>query len=237
MATQAHCAYAFEVLAADLDNRETLEYRQVLELWAQYQSPNKATTADNQDEQDATLQDGEADSEMTDAQDESEEVSEPDIKAPQPSHPSLRLPSISRLQAPSPSSASASTSSSPSTPSSLSATSSRVALGDASKSSSSTSFFSFGSRKSPLKQGGIGEGVGVGLEEEHPLFVTWNTIGSRGGRSLRGCIGTFEKLELGSGLRSYALTACVFLSMPLSNTSIRNHYSHVHRTYRSANYR
>jgi AMMECR1 domain-containing protein len=41
----------------------------------------------------------------------------------------------------------------------------------------------------------------------YPLFVTWDTINSRGTKSLRGCIGTFEPQELDDGLRSYALTS------------------------------
>ncbi|CAK3988882.1 Hypothetical predicted protein [Lecanosticta acicola] len=44
-------------------------------------------------------------------------------------------------------------------------------------------------------------------DEEHPLFVTWNTISRSGHKSLRGCIGTFEAQELEEGLRSYALTS------------------------------
>ena len=39
---------------------------------------------------------------------------------------------------------------------------------------------------------------------ESPLFITWNTISSRRGRSLRGCIGTFESQPLGEGLKDYA---------------------------------
>lgn len=40
-----------------------------------------------------------------------------------------------------------------------------------------------------------------------PLFVTWNTLPSRPGRSprLRGCIGNFEPLSLHEGLAEYAL--------------------------------
>lgn len=111
----------------------------------------------------------------------------------------LRLPSISRLQNASPSTASTS-----STPSSLSTTSSQAALSNTSKSSSNSSFFSFSRRSvsSPARK------------EEHPLFVTWNTISSRGHKSLRGCIGTFDPLELSSGLRSYALTAYIPLQTP-----------------------
>jgi hypothetical protein len=44
-------------------------------------------------------------------------------------------------------------------------------------------------------------------DAESPLFVTWNTVGKSGHKSLRGCIGTFEALELKEGLRDYALTA------------------------------
>jgi len=45
---------------------------------------------------------------------------------------------------------------------------------------------------------------------ESPLFVTWNTISPRhGGRSLRGCIGTFEAQDLDEGLSSYALISAL----------------------------
>jgi uncharacterized protein (TIGR00296 family) len=43
--------------------------------------------------------------------------------------------------------------------------------------------------------------------EEHPLFVTWNTVSRSGDKRLRGCIGTFEAQPLTTGLSSYALTA------------------------------
>ncbi|KAJ4292952.1 hypothetical protein N0V88_005615 [Collariella sp. IMI 366227] len=43
---------------------------------------------------------------------------------------------------------------------------------------------------------------------ESPLFVTWNTV-SRGGHSLRGCIGTFEAQDLDEGLSSYALISAL----------------------------
>jgi hypothetical protein len=45
--------------------------------------------------------------------------------------------------------------------------------------------------------------------EEHPLFVTWNTVTKNGEKRLRGCIGTFEAKELNEGLRDYALTSYV----------------------------
>jgi uncharacterized protein (TIGR00296 family) len=55
---------------------------------------------------------------------------------------------------------------------------------------------------------------------EFPLFVTWNTLARSTSssssrrerspeRSLRGCIGTFEALELDDGLSSYAITSAV----------------------------
>ena len=222
MASPAHCAYCFEILTADLEDREPLSYRQVLDLWAQYTAltdPKAIGPSDSSEE--AHDQDGgddlaEEDSEMdgveeTDGEEEEEEEeeegndNEPPEELAQPVPTKLSLPSISRLQAPSPASASSSSS----TPSSLSTTSSNVALDSASKSSSKTSFFSFGSRRSqqpspaaPPKESSE--------EEEYPLFVTWNTISPRSGhKSLRGCIGTFEAQSLGAGLRGYSITAQV----------------------------
>ena len=48
--------------------------------------------------------------------------------------------------------------------------------------------------------------------QDHPLFVTWNTVIRGGEKRLRGCIGTFEAQELDEGLRSYALTSYVRLT-------------------------
>ncbi|KAI0394413.1 AMMECR1 domain-containing protein [Xylariaceae sp. FL0594] len=45
---------------------------------------------------------------------------------------------------------------------------------------------------------------------ESPLFVTWNLVSPRtGDTSLRGCIGTFEDMELDEGLSSYAITSAI----------------------------
>ena len=212
MATPAHCAYCFEILTADLEDREPLKYPQVLDLWAQYESLTKFKAAktenDGEHEQCLDVQDGDElteDSEMdgfeeTDEDEDGEDGEEStteELAQPVPSK--LSLPSISRLQAPSPASASSSSL----TPSSLSATSSNAALDSASKSSSRTSFFSFGSRRSQKPSP-----TAPPKEEEHPLFVTWNTVSTRSGhKTLRGCIGTFEAQELSAGLRDYALTA------------------------------
>lgn len=186
MATTAHTIYCFEVLSASLQKRQALGLHQVEDLWAQYKSANGTKGGDHLQfpDNNETVEDSDIGSE--DEEDED------------PAPPSLQLPSISRLQAPSPASAST-VSSSSSTPSSLSTTSSQVALGDTSKSSSKSSFFSIPGRSkqpSPIQK-----------EEEHPLFITWNTISSRGNKSLRGCIGTFDAQPLSSGLKSYALTA------------------------------
>lgn len=207
MATAAHCAYCFEILAADLENREPLKYSQVQDLWKQYDALNKFKAVDTGkgDEPGSQLPGGEGiedvDIETDDAEeieDEDEDEQPEEIVAPQPKHSKLSLPSITRLQASSPSSGS-----STSTPSSLSTSSSRAALGDASKSSSKTSFFSCGSRRSQQPSP-----AALSKEGDHPLFVTWNTVSHRSGhKSLRGCIGTFDAQELSAGLKSYALTA------------------------------
>jgi len=42
--------------------------------------------------------------------------------------------------------------------------------------------------------------------ESYPLFVTWKTSAND---HLRGCIGCFDDLELGAGIRDYALTAAL----------------------------
>ena len=177
MATEAHCAYVFECLAANFERRQPLSLAQVEELWAQYRADAKEieNAADEDTQQ-------EEDSEMTDAEVEKE--------PPRPA-------AISRLLNRD-SSATSSSSSLPST-STRSTTSSSTAQRDSSgtvtpatsTSSSRSSLFSFARRK---------------RKEAHPLFVTWNTVSKSGYKSLRGCIGTFEAQELEAGLKSYALT-------------------------------
>ena len=195
MATVVHCLYCFEVLSADLEKREPISLALVQHWWTRYSSRGTPQVDDRQKE-DTLIPD------LDDDESAAEEVDsdEDQLEAPIP-RSGLLLPSISRLQNNvSPASGSAS-----STPSSLSTTSSRAALGDTSKSSSISSFFSFSHRPQPSP---------ARKEEEHPLFVTWNTVSSRGYTSLRGCIGTFDPLELSAGLKSYALTAYIF-SFPL----------------------
>lgn len=98
---------------------------------------------------------------------------------------SYKPAAISRLLAPSPSTTSSSSVQSASSTPGVSEASSAT-----SKNSSRSSLFS-----KPRKS------------EEHPLFVTWNTLGRNGDRRLRGCIGTFQAQELDEGLKSYALTS------------------------------
>ncbi len=112
-----------------------------------------------------------------------------------PTDPSYKPAAVSRLMASSPSTASSSSvQSATSTP--VSGVS--VASSTTSKSSSRSSFFSR-LRKAEKE-----------TVEDHPLFVTWNTVSRSGERRLRGCIGTFEAQELDEGLRSYALTSYVY---------------------------
>ncbi|KAI4285046.1 MAG: hypothetical protein L6R35_004747 [Caloplaca aegaea] len=204
MATIAHCLFCFDVLVASLEKREHLTLPQVEHFWARYQSkdePGGRTTLqpDHLDNSDHAASQEDGDDALSDSDPGLEELSgdegEPPAEGPADPPSTLQIPSISRLQAASPSSASTS-----SIPSSISASSSRQALDDpSSKTSSNTSVFSFGrssQQPSPTLK-----------EEQYPLFVTWNTVSGRGHKSLRGCIGTFESQELSAGLSSYALTA------------------------------
>ncbi|KAL8977452.1 MAG: hypothetical protein Q9205_006749 [Flavoplaca limonia] len=204
MATIAHCLFCFDVLSASLERRQHLSLPQVQDLWSRFQSSLEkgaqrglADDEANDEEEDQDIEDS-ADP-LSDSDHDIEELSSEGEEGPAvetAAAPStLRLPTISRLQAPSPASASTS-----SIPSSASASSSQFGFEDnSSKTSSTTSIFSFGRRSkqpSPARR-----------EEQYPLFVTWNTISSRGHKSLRGCIGTFEAQDLATGLENYALTA------------------------------
>lgn len=50
MATQAHCAYCFESLAASFEQRQPLSLKKVQELWAEYEQEHGQ--ADNEEEED-----------------------------------------------------------------------------------------------------------------------------------------------------------------------------------------
>ena len=183
MASTAHCLYCFEALTASLEKRQSLDLKQVEELWDQYNGHLSGKETGSEEEDTEMTEDEDLDA---DREDEGVEEDEEDTE---PVRRVLRPREISRLQAPSPASASSSSS-----PSSSSSNSSRTAFSDGSKASSRSSLFSFIRRPSKRR-------------DEYPLFVTWNTISSRGRKSLRGCIGTFEAQELSACLRSYALTS------------------------------
>lgn len=115
------------------------------------------------------------------------------MSPPSTTDPSYKPAAISRLLAPSPSTASSSSAQSiSSTPSGVSEASSAT-----SKSSSRASFFS--KLQEAEKQ----------TVQDHPLFVTWNTVTKSGDKRLRGCIGTFEAQELDEGLKHYAFLSYV----------------------------
>ncbi len=205
MATIAHCLYCFEVLSAALENRKALSLRQVETSWAQYNASagardENADLVDGHDEEMTDLE-GEEDSADEEEEEEGEEKEEAHGDGLAPAGLSAPVPvhnrNLENLLAPSPQSASSSSlsplsvSSSTTTPPS-GATSPPSNL--ESKSAAKPLLYSLFNR--------IARG-----EEEYPLFVTWNTHNSRGYKSLRGCIGTFEAQKLSRGLESYALTA------------------------------
>ena len=176
MATQAHCAYCFETLSANLDNRVALNLREVEELWKEYNA-------------DPSAPDPNAPKDET-AEDEDAETA-PTATEGSPYRPAA----ISRLLAPSPASNSTSSvQSTSSTPSGVSEASSAT-----SKSSSRSSVFSLGKRArreesetaTPLfvTWNVVERASGTKLSEKR----------------LRGCIGTFEAQELDRGLRQYAI--------------------------------
>lgn len=171
MATQAHCAYAFECLVASFEKRQPLGLGQVEELWEQYHA---SSGQDAQDEDDGNEQ--EEDEELTDAEATASATARP--------------AAISRLLGKD--SATSSSSSLPSTKSTASSTPS-TGSGASTPATSRSSLSSSGRN-------------GRNQREEHPLFITWNTVSRNGHKSLRGCIGTFQAQELEKGMRSYALT-------------------------------
>lgn len=195
MATQAHCAFCFDSLAASFEHRQPLGLTQIEELWEEYQK-SKSGDHNAEDEELSEDERNEDEAEMTDA----------DAEEP----PTLRPAAISRLLNRDPSAASSS-SSLPSTRSTTSSVQSRSGSGvDTPASSTSSvasrsSLFSFARRRREKR-------------EAHPLFVTWNTVSRSGYKSLRGCIGTFEPQELEYGLRSYSLTR--YGRLPLGATHV-----------------
>lgn len=190
MATPAHCLFCFEVLAASLDRREHVGLRRIQELWGSYQPTRRVETEVEYEADDVMEVD---DNEGGDGAEE-EEASDPDEEPIR--GPTTRL-RPNRLAVPSPSSTSASSSS---TPSSTSTSSSRTPVSTLASSSSNSSRSSLFSMRRPSRPARP-------VEQDRPLFVTWNAISRTGQKNLRGCIGTFEAQPLESGLENYALTS------------------------------
>lgn len=194
MANQAHCAYAFECLAANFEHRQPLALAQVEQLWEQYHKGDK----DDEDLTDGIDGDLDGDSaaddettDMTDAEDASQTQAPPS---------NARPAAISRLLNRASGGGSGS-SSQTSLPSSARSTTSSTPSGSSeadTPATSRSSLFSFGRRRRDQHE-----------EQKYPLFVTWNVVNRSGYKTLRGCIGTFEAQELEYGLRSYALTRYV----------------------------
>jgi hypothetical protein len=123
MATQAHCAYCFETLSANLENRTALNLQQVEELWKKYNADPSAPDPNAPEDETA---------------DDDDVETAPNAIDGSPHRPAA----ISRLLAPSPATASSSSVQSiSSTPSGVSEASSAT-----SKSSSRSSFFPPGKR-------------------------------------------------------------------------------------------
>ncbi|KAK1917179.1 hypothetical protein P3342_012024 [Pyrenophora teres f. teres] len=159
MATQAHCAYCFESLAASLEKRPALSLAQVQTLWAKYTS-EPTTTSELEDETE---------------QEEADALARKAAEA-SPYRPAALFESTEREFNPSGGASE--------TPSSLTSQSSTDLASDDDDDDDDD------------------------CTEEHPLFVTWNTVSSKSGeKRLRGCIGTFEAQALTTGLSSYALTS------------------------------
>lgn len=202
MATQAHCFYCFECLAASFNNKSAPTLARIEELFEQYEKTHDGSGRAESEDASATVEDeddledgldGEDDFDDDDFDEESDDnQTATSAKTAKPPPATLQPPSISRLQAPSPTS-------NPPTPSSLSTNSSNSALTNAS-SASSTSTSATVPSTSYAK---------VSASESYPLFVTWNTHSAHrpNHKTLRGCIGTFEAQPLAYGLKTYAITS------------------------------
>lgn len=180
MATQAHCAYCFEVISATFEKRKPLSLASVEDLWTSYET--------EADEEDIAMEDY-----------QQHDTTNNDFTPASAS----RLPAINRLLSPNSSSASSSSapSASSSTPSLHTNASSNTSV--SSRTSERGGLLGLAGRLTRSKRRSASHA------EECPLFVTWDIRGRSGNKSLRGCIGTFEAQELDDGLRSYALTSYV----------------------------
>jgi AMME syndrome candidate gene 1 protein len=180
MATPAHCAYCFESLAASFEKRKPLPLSKVRTLWETYHK-----TDDDDDEEEVEAGAAANDNKILD----------------------FRPAAISRLAGAN----SASSSVSSSAPSASSSTPSLNTIASSATSSSSSAKSSLLSVVKRLSGRASDTGhtatTKEEIEQEFPLFVTYETRRFSGRKDLRGCIGTFEPHELTDGLRTYALTS------------------------------
>lgn len=193
MANTAQCFYCFESLLASFEDREPPSLAAIETLWEQYEQSKKLSCLGDQDLEEEQ-EDADVDTGLAQAVDDLDA----DADAIQSSRTTnlphgLKLPSINRLQ----SQVSSDSSSTATTPSSASNTSNSLL-------SVSTTV------TTPSAQSEGTSSRAKSAEQRYPLFVTWDTI-SRGHKSLRGCIGTFEAQDLAAGLKSYALTSYVVI--------------------------
>ena len=222
MATEAHCLYCFEVLAASLDrwkSHKALTLAQVEYEWQAYQEfcakveehADEIEMTDTEDEMERALEEVDTDEADEDDEDQKDPIASSKALAAtlrssnskEPSNDRLAPPSSShpRRNVPSPSSASSS-----STPSiqSKSSGGSSTATQESSVASSRTNLSQIEDAQEPKASYSSAAQSPIA---ESPMFVTWNIRSrSTGAINLRGCIGTFEKQPLEGGLQQYALT-------------------------------
>jgi hypothetical protein len=187
MATQAHCAYCFESLAASFENRRALSLAEVQDLWARYNAddagPRPSTAIDEAGA--ATTKPAAAITRLLNRVTRADGGSDPSGSSATSSRSNL-------------SSTTATTATSSNT--SSRSRGSRDPSGSATPASSISSTTGKGLVEEEEEEQEEEE-----EEEEYPLFVTWNTISKSGRKSLRGCLGIFEPYELDYGLGRFAL--------------------------------
>ncbi|KAJ5390128.1 uncharacterized protein N7496_001196 [Penicillium cataractarum] len=190
MANTAQCFYCFESLLASFEDREPPSLTAIETLWEQHEQSKKLSRLGDQDLEEEG-EDADVDAGLAKAVDDLDADADAIQSSRTTNRPhGLKLPSINRLQ----SQVSSDSSSTATTPSCASNTSSNSTL------SGSTTV------TTPSAQSEGTSSRAKSAEQRYPLFVTWNTV-SRGHKSLRGCIGTFEAQDLAAGLNSYALTS------------------------------
>lgn len=202
MASPAHCFYCFECISASFAGGEPPKLSVLEDLWDEYEAARDLDL--EPDDEDSEIDDGPANGSLE----------APTRTPPRPAG-TLKLRSISRLQEDVSASASSSESSNSTTPSALSTSSSRSVLTNATSVSVADTPVPRSSNSPSSGSGSRSRYLRSSAGSTFPLFVTWNTVSRSGHKSLRGCIGTFEALELEEGLKTYATTS--YVSTPYSD--------------------